>query len=90
MCIGYHDHHSCNHSSLAWTQMCSIALAHTDFDTRAPCVWREEVASMSRTKCKECRERDGLKRKRDDDRTEDGERDEEKEKEGKGVKLRKV
>ena len=48
--------------------MCSNALTHTDFDTRAPCVWREDVASMSRTKYRECRQKDGLKRKRDDGR----------------------
>lgn len=84
MCMGYYDRYSCGHSILAWTSMCALALANANPATPTVCTYVRDVASMSRTKCAECRERDALKRKRDDEEQKD-------EREGgREEKLRKV
>lgn len=67
MCTGNYDHYFCGHSNLAWTNMCSLALVNTSPNAPTVCTWVSDVASMSRTKCADCRERDGLKRKRDEE-----------------------
>ena len=65
MCTGHYAHYTCGHSFLAWTIECATALAASTSYTSLTCgVWIKDVASMSRSKCEECRSRDALKRKR--------------------------
>lgn len=71
--------------------MCAIALANTNPSMPTVCMWVSDVASISRTKCAECRERDGLKRKRDEEEQKDKSEDEQDgQDKGRERKLRKV